>query len=111
MKVKLVKYDHQHTFMFPTGKLATPAVMEREYPACKSFDFIVTTDEQMQTCYSFQNMASMRGFYGIDPARTDEEALAELEEIMNAPPEEPAALPTAEERIAAALEYQNLVSM
>ncbi|MCI9577016.1 MAG: hypothetical protein HFJ84_10325, partial [Clostridiales bacterium] len=41
------------------------------------------------------------------------EAIAKLEEIINTPPEEPQIddSPTPTERIAAAMEYQNLMSM
>ena len=46
---------------------------------------------------------------GIDPALTEAEAISKIEELRNAPAPEPD--PTAEERIAAALEYQNLVNM
>ena len=46
---------------------------------------------------------------GIDAALSEDESILKIEEIRNAPPPEPEA--SAEERIAAALEYQNLVNM
>ena len=50
----------------------------------------------------------MRGIYNIDSTLTEEEAIAKIEEIINTEPEQEA---SAEERIASALEYQNLMSM
>ena len=46
---------------------------------------------------------------GIDSSLSEDEAIFKIEEIRNAPSPEPEA--SAEERIAAALEYQNLVNM
>ena len=48
--------------------------------------------------------------YQIDASLSESEALAKIEEIINTEPEVDTT-PSAEERIAAALEYQNLTSM
>ncbi len=45
----------------------------------------------------------------IDSSLSEDEAIAKIEELRNAPIPEPD--PTAEERIEAALEYQNLANM
>ena len=45
----------------------------------------------------------------IDSSLSEDEAIARIEELRNAPIPEPD--PTAEERIEAALEYQNLANM
>ena len=50
----------------------------------------------------------MRSLYNVDKALTEAEAIAKIEEIINTEPE---VEPSAEERIASALEYQNLMSM
>jgi hypothetical protein len=47
--------------------------------------------------------------HGLNPTAPPETNIPLLEEAMNAPPPEPE--PSAEERIAAALEYQNLTNM
>lgn len=108
MKV-IEKYTGTKTYMFPNGAIATPEVMEQNYPAIMTFTHIIETDEMGEVCFAVQNLSAMRGFYGIDSSLTEDEAIAAIQEIINAP--EPEAEPSAEERIAAALEYQNLASM
>ena len=51
----------------------------------------------------------MRNFHGIDPALSDAEALVAMEAKVNAPAQD--SEPSAEERIAAALEFQNLMNL
>ena len=108
MKV-IEKYTGTKTYMFPNGAIATPEVMEQNYPAIMTFTHIIETDEMGEVCFAVQNLSAMRGFYGIDSSLTEAEAIAAIQEIVNTP--EPEADPSAEERIAAALEYQNLASM
>ena len=48
--------------------------------------------------------------YNIDQSLSTEEKIAKIEEIINTVPE-PDTAPTAEERIAAALEYQVMASL
>lgn len=108
MKV-IEKYTGTKTYMFPNGAIATPEVMEQNYPAITTFTHIIETDEMGEVCFAVQNLSAMRGFYGIDSSLTEAEAIAAIQEIVNTP--EPEADPSAEERIAAALEYQNLASM
>ena len=51
----------------------------------------------------------MRSVYNVDRSLSEDEAIAKIEEIVNTPPAEPE--PSAQERIAAALEYQVVTSM
>ena len=108
MKV-IEKYTGTKTYMFPNGEIATPKIIEQNYPAITTFTHIIETDEMGEVCFAVQNLSAMRGFYGIDSSLTEEEAIAAIQEIVNAPQPQPE--PSAEERIAAALEYQNLVNM
>ena len=108
--MKLIKYDKKKTFMYPNGKVASPERVLLDYPACEYFTFVVTTDEKEEVFLGFDNLSVLRSVYKIDIAVSDEEAIAAIEEIMNTP-EEIIDEPTAEERIAAALEYQNMASM
>lgn len=104
------KYTGDKTYMFPNGTLATPEVMLAKYPALQVFAHIIETDEAGEVCFAVQNLSAMRSMYGIDAALTEEEAIAAIQEIINADPvvdEEP----SAEERIAAALEYQVMASL
>lgn len=103
------KYTGNKTYMFPNGSLGTKEAVLKQWPAALTFTHIVETDEEGQVMWAFNNLAAMKSMYNIDKSLTEEEAIAKLQEIRNTPPAEPEA--TAEERIAAALEYQNMVSM
>lgn len=108
--IKIKKYLGTETYMFPNGAVATPDVMLSEFPAILAFTHIIETDENEQICWAVNNLSAMRSMNDIDPALTEDEAIAALEDIRNNPPVVESE-PSAEERIAAALEYQNLVSM
>lgn len=107
--IKIEKYTGTKTYMYPNGALATPDVMKKDFSAIEAFTHIIETDEAGQVCFAVQNLAAVRSQLGIDASLTEDEAIAAIEELRNAPI--PEADPTAEERIAAALEYQNLVNM
>lgn len=94
--------------MFPNGALATPEKMLEQFPAVLTFAHIIETDEAGEVCFAVQNLNAMRSLYGVDASLTEEEAIVKIEEIINTEPEYE---PSAEERIASALEYQNLMSM
>lgn len=107
----VAKYDNTKTFMYPNGELATPERVLNDYPAIEVFDHIVITDSQEQVIFSIQNIASIRDIYNIDSSLSDDEAIKKIQEILNAPDPEIKTEPTAEERIAAAMEFQNLMSL
>lgn len=106
---KIIKYDGTKTFMFPNGAIATKERVLQDFPAALTFTHIIETDEHEEVCFAVQNLSAMRGVYGIDSSLTEDEAIAAIQEVVNAP--EPEVEPSAEERIASALEYQNLMSM
>jgi hypothetical protein len=106
---KIIKYDGTKTFMYPNGALATPERVIADFPAVQIFTHIIETDEQEQVCFAVQNLAAMRGIYGVDGSLTEDEAIAKIQEIINTPTPEPE--PTAEERIASALEFQNMINL
>ena len=104
------KYTGEKTYMAPSGALFTPERVLQEFPAALAFAHIVTTDANGEVMYAMENLSAMRSQYGIDAALTEEEAIAAIQEIVNTPVEVNAG-PTAEERIAAALEYQVMASL
>ena len=107
---KVIKYTGDKTFMFPNGGLATPEVVSEQYPAVTAFTHIIETDDNCEVLFAIQNLSAMRNIYNIDVSLTEDEAIAKIEEIVNTPePESTEA--TAEERIAAALEYQVMASL
>lgn len=106
---KIIKYTGDKTFMFPNGAIATPERVLQDFPAALTFTHIIETDEHEEVCFAVQNLSAMRGVYGIDSSLSEDEAILAIQEVVNAPEPEPEV--TAEERIASALEYQNLMSM
>lgn len=109
MKKKIEKYTGDKTYMFPNGAIATKEAVLKQFPAALSFVHFVETDENGEIMWAFQNLSAMRTMYEIDSSLSEEEALRKIEEIINTPPAEPE--PSAEERMAAAMEFQNLMSL
>jgi len=107
--IKIEKYDGSKTYMFPNGELATPERVKKDYPAVEAFTHIIETDEAGQVMFAIQNLAAIKSQMGIDVSVSDEEAIKQIEDIRNAPAPEPEV--SAEERIAAALEFQNVLNM
>lgn len=107
MKI-IEKYTGNKTYMFANGALATKEAILKQFPAALTFVHIVETDEAGEVAFAVQNLSAMRSLYDIDASLTEAEAIAAIQEIVNTVPEE---TPGTEERIAAALEYQNLLSL
>ena len=108
---KIIKYTGDKTFMFPNGGLATREIVAEQYPAVTAFTHIVETDDTCEVLFAIQNLSAMRSIYKIDPSLTEDEAITKIEEIVNTPEPEVSTEATAEERIAAALEYQVMASL
>ena len=106
--VKVEKYDGTKTYMTPIGTLKTPADVRKETPAVDVFTFIVETDENSQVMKSFMNLSAVRSMYNIDSSLSEDDAITAIQTILNTPSVQEV---SAEERIAAALEYQNIASM
>jgi hypothetical protein len=109
MKI-IEKYTGEKTYMFPNGALATKEAVLKDFPAALTFTHIVETDEGGEVMFALQNLSAMRSFYKLDASLSEEEAIKAIQEKVN---EEPVVdtTPSAEERIAAALEYQTVASM
>ncbi len=109
MKI-LEKYTGDKFYMFPNGVLATKEAVLESFPSALTFVHVVETDEAGEVMWAFQNLSAMRSMYNIDKSLTEEEAIMALQEAINTPPPIVEDEPSAEERIAAALEYQNLMA-
>jgi hypothetical protein len=106
------KYDNTHVYMYPSGAVATPEVVRNDFPATQYFTHVVQTDANREMLYAIQNLSAIRGTYNIDASLSEEEAIAKYGEILNTPQEvEEDTSVTPEERIAAALEFQNVLAM
>ena len=109
MKI-IEKYTGQKTYMFPNGAIATPEVVLEQFPACLTFTHIVETDENGEVMFALQNLSAIKSFYNIDNTLSETEAIQEIQERLNTSPVI-SNEPSTEERIAAALEAQVLMSM
>lgn len=108
MKI-IEKYTGDKTYMFPSGALADKNAVLQQFSAALAFPHIVETDEKGEVLFALQNLSAMRTHYGIDTSLSEEEAIAKIQEIVNTPAPEPE--PSAEERMAAAMELQALNSL
>ncbi|MBP0984964.1 MAG: hypothetical protein J6A19_14685 [Oscillospiraceae bacterium] len=107
---KIIKYTGEKTFMFPSGAIATKEEVLIQFPAALMFTHVVETDEAEEVMWALENLSALRTQFGIDSSLTEEEAIAAIQEIINTPEPENTEV-TAEERIAAALEYQVMASL
>lgn len=110
---KLIIYniEDNKTYQYPNGALATPERVLSDYPAIATFKHIIETDESEQMFIGIQNLSMARTMYNIDKELSDEEAVVAIQDIMNTQDETAINTPSAEERIASALEYQVMMSM
>ncbi len=102
--LKLEKFDGTKTYMFPNGQIATPDIIRSNYPAVNHFVHVIEVNGDV--CQAIVNLSALRGLHNIAEGLTESEAISAIETIINTPAPEPE--PSAEERTAAALEYQNL---
>ena len=105
--LKLEKFTGSKTYMFPNGDIATPERIISDFPAIQTFPHVLEINGNV--CQAVMELQALRGIHNIDENLTDDEAIEAIEVIMNTPPPEPE--PSAEERIAAAMEFQNLMMM
>lgn len=111
-KSKVIKYTGEKTYLFPNGSIASPEVVKSEYPGCEIATFVAITDESEETIYSFQSLASMKQVHNIDQSLSEDEAIKAIEDKLNNPViDNSERILPAEERIAAVLEYQTMMSM
>ena len=107
---KIELYTGDKIYMFPNGDIATKERMLQQFPAVLTFDHIIETDEAGEVAFAVQNLSAMCSLYQIDTSLPVEEKIAKIEEIINTEPEEDTSAST-EERIAAALETQVMMSL
>lgn len=105
---KLEKWTGEKTYMYPNGELAIPQRINADFPAALTFPHLIGTDEGGEVLYSIQNLSSLRTTYEIDKSLTEDEAIKEIESKMNEPQVQE---PTAEERIASAMEFNNITML
>ena len=107
--IKLELYTGEKDYVTPSGVLYNKEKVLEEFPAALTVPFVVETNSKGRVIFGMSALDTLCSVYGIDDELSDEEAIAAIEEIRNTPAPNPE--PTAEERIAAALEYQVIASL
>lgn len=111
MKYKI--WDGQETLVTPIGEVLTATQVKDRYPASAlpNMKFIICDSPiSLGVFMEFEQTIQMYKQMGVEinNAMTDQEVLDAISYFEENPP---IAEPTAEERIAAAMEYQNLMNM
>ena len=115
--IYLKLYDANDTYMSPSGALMDAERVAAHYPASQSFAYIVQTDASGEMMYGFYSLSAMKSKYGIvnsnlvQAVQAIEDAMNAEQEAQEAEAQAAAEMVTPEERIAAALELQALMSM
>ncbi len=84
----LEKYTGDKTYMFPNGAMGTPQVVKEKFPAVTAFTHVVETDESGEVMFALQNLSAMCTMHGVSQQLSENEKIAALSEILNAPDEE-----------------------
>ena len=111
----LEKYTGEKTYMYPSGALATPERVLKDFEAALAFPHIAETDEAGEVMFGFYNLSAMRTQYGIDSSLSEAEAIQAIQDIINTPEPEPEETvdesTVALQNIAAQLEFQNMMAL
>lgn len=110
-KVYLEIYNPTKTYILPSLVQATPQKLQEDYPVLTVMECVITTDVTKNFFYAIDTFLGMCDRHNINPEdyATKEETISALEAELS---KEPVVdnTPTAEERIASALEYQNALA-
>ena len=114
-RVYLKLYNSNDTYISPSNEIMDAVAVSSHFPASSVAAFVVQTDAYNEIMYGFYNLSTMKSKYNIDPSLNNVEAVQAIEDAMNLEKQQQeeaeraaALIPTPEERIAAALEFQNL---
>lgn len=109
------KYTGNKTYVSASGAIYDRERTLIEFPAALILTHIVETDSTGEMMLALQLLSRMRDLYGIDATLSEDDAIAALKEAVAAADaaqaQAAAAYVPPEERMAAALEYQNLLTM
>lgn len=104
--IKLVRFSDETTYMFPNGEVAPPSRIRTQFPAVDYFPHVLEINGDV--CQAVMSLRALRASHNIDETLSDDQAITNIEYTINHPPEQPV---TTDERIAAAMEFQNLMSL
>jgi hypothetical protein len=110
MKRYFEMYDADKTYIFPNGALASPETLAAQYAVLNFAPCVIETDISHVKLFAIHLFEELKDQHNIDASLSDEEAITELENILSINSSAPID-PTPEERIAAALEFQNVSAL
>ena len=116
--IYLKLYNANDIYMSPSNEIMDEVTVLNHFPAVSHFTYIFQTDASGEMMYGFYSLSAMKSKYNIDSSLDNMEAVEAIEVAMNeeiaaqiAAELEAANAVTPEERIAAALEFQNLSNL
>lgn len=112
--IHLKLYNSNDIYMSPKNEIMDANAVLAHFPAVSHFTFVVQTDQTEQIMFGFYNINVLRSKYNIDVSLDNVEAVEAIENAWNTELEEQEAAartPSAEERTAAALEFQTLMNL
>lgn len=113
MKYEL--YKGNKTYLYPNMEIASPERVLSDYPGILTFKHLIKTNDAGEVLYAVENLNTLRSKNVKFEELSDDEFINKLnekikeQELLSSEPQ--VEEPTAEERIAAALEFQNLQSL
>lgn len=107
--IKLELYTGEKDYVTSSGVLYNKKKVLEEFPSALTVPFVVETNTKGRIIFGMSALDILCETYGISDELSDGEAIKAIEEIRNTPVTETQV--TAEERIAAALEYQVMASL
>lgn len=107
--VKLERYTGEKTYVLGNGELGTRERVLQLWPAALTVAHVAETDEAGECLLAFDPLSRLRSVLGVDKALTEEEAIRAIEEMRNQAPQPSAPDPV--ERLAAAVEFQNVLAI
>lgn len=107
--VCLEKYTGEKTYVLGNGELGTRARILELWPAALTITHVAETDEAGECLMAFDPLSRLRSILGIDRGLDEEAAIRAIEELRNREPEP--APPDPAERLAAAVEFHNILAL
>ena len=111
-KINLEIYNPTKTYIYPDMSIATPDRIQMDFSVVNvpNIQSVITTDSSGVMFYEIDLLSSKAQKLGLSMNDFDtvEDILNAMEDILNTPQPDP--IPSAEERLAAALEYQNALA-
>lgn len=106
---RLELYTGDKVYIAPNGEIDTRENLLRKFPGILQIKHVILTDDAREVSFGVMALGALCAQHGVDLSLSDQEKIAALEAILNAPQPEPE--PGPKERIAAAMEFQNLMAL